>query len=822
MATRSCEGCQFAAAGDTATISVTVPGSVSWDVADLPDWLSVSGSSSWVGSGSVTLVATPNDSIGIRSEVIKLAGRDFNVSQLGRNFSVSCESTAFDVYSDYGDIDIDTDGDIEWSAESSESWLKFYNTNSQYADGIGSDTLLFTVDEYVGDGSPRTATVTIGEEEIYITQSAYSVSVNPSSALVSGNNGQGEISVSASSEEVWNSLQVLCSKDWITSVIASTYDPANKRGTFIYTYTANDTGVARSCVISFNGEQYALQQAARVVVSIDAAVVGHGTVSGIGERTQGEKVSLTAVPDAGYEFAYWDDPDGVRKEQNPLSVTADVAKSVTAHFTPMTPEFLSVVSSTNGVKLVWTNLAWAAEYRIYRAPSSEIPANPLVIMPSGGECEYLDESGELEKPYWYWIEAIGAEDEDPTTTISQIAGGGRRVKAIIISSIVYENLKGASHTNPATYQEGNSYVFTAPGSIEGYVFAGWSPVSILTNLTGDLTVTANWTPISYRLHYNANGGNGTMANTECSYDIDAVVAANGFTREGYDFLGWGTSADGEVVYSEGEIVKNLTSRQGGLVELYAIWKLDEASVVCAEPVITPANGSSFTGESQLVTITCETEGAAIYFSTNGVTPKTSSGNLYTGPITIRDTTTVIAIAVYTRSDDTKSKSGYVTATISKVVITLADAVDAPSLVFTTGGAAECQPVVDENAKVGTMCARSGAIGDSETSWLETTVTGAGEFSFWWKTRCEDDELFDNWDHLKVYTNGVAAAVIDGENDWTQVRFTFGEGEHTIRWAYEKDESDEDPIEGGDCAWLDGVVWTPAAAPPPSTQRTPQT
>ena len=59
------------------------------------------------------------------------------------------------------------------------------------------------------------------------------------------------------------------------------------------------------------------------------------------------------------------------------------------------------------------------------------------------------------------------------------------------------------------------------------------------------------------------------------------------------------------------------------------------------PVISP-NGGTFSG-SQEITITCETIGANIYYTTDGTTP-TISSTKYTGAFTINETTTIKAIA----------------------------------------------------------------------------------------------------------------------------------------------------------------------------------
>ncbi len=47
--------------------------------------------------------------------------------------------------------------------------------------------------------------------------------------------------------------------------------------------------------------------------------------------------------------------------------------------------------------------------------------------------------------------------------------------------------------------------------------------------------------------------------------------------------------------------------------------------------------------------------------------------------------------------------------------------------------------------------------------------------------------------------------MDGETGWTQRELTFVGGENTVKWVYFKDRTGS---EGEDCAWVDGVTWTP--------------
>ena len=174
-----------------------------------------------------------------------------------------------------------------------------------------------------------------------------------------------------------------------------------------------------------------------------------------------------------------------------------------------------------------------------------------------------------------------------------------------ISAITYTNLKGATHSNPATYQEGTPVSFTAPLAVTGYTFTGWTPSAITATMTGTQTITANWSANTYAIRYDANGGSGTMANTAATYDQDVALPACGFTREGYEFIGWAlekTAQPESVPYRSGDVVRNLTTRQGGVVTLYAVWKVPLKVTAVTAQQRYPWNG--------LVDITVTLDGTA--------------------------------------------------------------------------------------------------------------------------------------------------------------------------------------------------------------------
>jgi hypothetical protein len=130
---------------------------------------------------------------------------------------------------------------------------------------------------------------------------------------------------------------------------------------------------------------------------------------------------------------------------------------------------------------------------------------------------------------------------------------------------------------------------------------------------------------------------------------------------------------------------------------------------------------------------------------------------------------------------------------------LADAVDAPNLVWTTGGNADWlgQTVVTHD---GVDAGQSGLISDNQESWMETTVQGLGTLTFWWKVSSQAG------DRLRFMLNGIAQNNINGEVDWQQRTYSLPSGTNVLRWRYFKDASGS---AGQDRAWVDQVVWTPA-------------
>ena len=146
-------------------------------------------------------------------------------------------------------------------------------------------------------------------------------------------------------------------------------------------------------------------------------------------------------------------------------------------------------------------------------------------------------------------------------------------------TVTYNKNGGSSGTASQTGYVGASLTGTAART--GYTFAGWYTAAsggskVTTIPSSATTYYAHWTAKAITIAYNANGGSGTMANSTGSYGTAITLRANSFTRSGYTFAGWATSATGSKVYNNQQSVTNINT--GGTTTLYAVWVQSAATI----------------------------------------------------------------------------------------------------------------------------------------------------------------------------------------------------------------------------------------------------
>ena len=200
-------------------------------------------------------------------------------------------------------------------------------------------------------------------------------------------------------------------------------------------------------------------------------------------------------------------------------------------------------------------------------------------------------------------------------------------------SINYNLNKGSGSTTPSGDTSKQTQKYTTSVNLhdeptrEGYIFSGWNTQAdgkgesysagqsvnkLVSSDGGSITLYAQWTPITYTISYNANGGThvrtnsstktdesltrssevnqfvgGSTATATYTFDTAKNLTTNGFTWEGHTFLGWSENANATTeTYKNSESIKNIRNTDKAKVTLYAIWQADSYTLT-----INPVKGS---------------------------------------------------------------------------------------------------------------------------------------------------------------------------------------------------------------------------------------
>src|SRR5690606_10884636 len=138
-----------------------------------------------------------------------------------------------------------------------------------------------------------------------------------------------------------------------------------------------------------------------------------------------------------------------------------------------------------------------------------------------------------------------------------------------------------THSNPTTYHiETATINLVDPTLRTGYTFVGWfdelvggdEVLSIALGSTGNVTLYARWSAISYNITYNNLQGT-THSNTS-SYTIESetITLLDPSSRTGYTFVGWFTQLAGGVE------VESIVLGSTGAKVVYARWTAKQYTI----------------------------------------------------------------------------------------------------------------------------------------------------------------------------------------------------------------------------------------------------
>ncbi len=323
--------------------------------------------------------------------------------------------------------------------------------------------------------------------------------------------------------------------------------------------------------LSYSAGRYLLAEAATHTVAVQNN--GNGTASGGGTYSHGQRVTLGAVPAAGYNFDGW--YVGVVKISALPNYTFTVTKSIilTAHFTAMPQSNLEVTVTGGGS--VRLNNETAALDSSYTAQYSRGTGIRLTAAPDSGY------------QFSYWQDIRSGSILSTAPVYEFIMGAGAALKAVFTRvpdtattefTVIFKDKSGRI-LQSVSVEKNQPVTPPASPTLVGYTFIGWDKE--LDSITSDLTVNAVYERLPAT--YTVTVVNGTLSDGTSSgafqYDRPVTVVA-GTAPAGQKFSHW--EQDGVRISVSSTYSFYAPMRATTLTAIY----VTEETAIVATPFIT--------------------------------------------------------------------------------------------------------------------------------------------------------------------------------------------------------------------------------------------
>ena len=219
---------------------------------------------------------------------------------------------------------------------------------------------------------------------------------------------------------------------------------------------------------------------------------------------------------------------------------------------------------------------------------------------------------------------------------------------------------------------------------DGSNWNGWVGRAWTWAYAYDVIMYAQWSPHTYTVKYNANGGSGTMSDTTVKFGENITISENTYTRVGYTFAGWRekysdgmrdngwTGWSGPWQWDDGDY--SITNRT---LTLYASWTLNN-SYLRKDWATVIKSASSKTIDSFSTVNFTKTQPTSSAYTTFSVGSTTTAGTT-----AFSTTYGVSDIIAYVRKDPSSTKDTYFEVTFYSPV-TIYAPIDSSSLFQSQG------------------------------------------------------------------------------------------------------------------------------------------
>ena len=238
---------------------ITVTSNTDWTVVESLDWASVS-LASGSGDSTVTVTVDANTTTSPRSGTISIGGQTHSLSQEAAAAFVTIDPISKTAASAGESYDIAVTSNTDWTVVESLDWASV-----SLASGSGDSTVTVTVDANLTT-SPRSGTITIGEQTHSLSQEAAAAFVTIDPSLKTAVSAGESYDIAVTSNTDWTVTESL---DWASVSPAS----GSGDGAVTVTVDANLTTSPRSGTITIGGQTHSLSQnEAAAFVTIDPSL----------------------------------------------------------------------------------------------------------------------------------------------------------------------------------------------------------------------------------------------------------------------------------------------------------------------------------------------------------------------------------------------------------------------------------------------------------------------------------------------------------------------------------------------------------------------
>lgn len=389
-----------------------------------------------------------------------------------------------------------------------------------------------------------------------------------------------------------------------TVAISATPEP----GYMVGTYTVYKTGSPNTTVtVSSNGTftmpGYAVTVSATFVENntyydIALGAVSHGSISASPTSAKsGTNITLTAMPNSGYSLYAWyvfktsDMNTIVNVSGNSFvmpafdvtvmatfvqgSVNGDFVKVASAP-TDWSGEYILVYEQSATTGYVWTGVDGTNSYVSKTISNNSIVDDGFVtitIAPMTGGYSVKINGGTNNGKYIYGTSGSNKINFGTNPSLNTLSYESNSVKMVSNTSVMrYNNNSGQDRFR---YFQSSTYTNQQPVQLYKRTYA---------------TQT-------HTIHFDSNGGNGTMNDQAVNEFEPTALQSNAFVREGFVFEGWNTIADGTGdYYADGATVTLLDD-----LTLYAQWNpLFNISLVQPNHGSISASASQAFAETEII------------------------------------------------------------------------------------------------------------------------------------------------------------------------------------------------------------------------------